>query len=378
MDGDIGGITASGHRKSLGDQEVAPSGRALGQAQGPYREKPPTLTIAIPSYNRPWLLKRLLESLDCDGNGVEVLISDDNSPLLESIDQVIRDFTNSSDIEVTVCVQDRQLGYDGNLRFLFEKAQGRFTVVMGDDDEFVPGAISKLVEKLRAEPKLGYLLRSYETHHPNGVVESLRYLPESQLLPPGEKSVAWLFKRSVSISGFTIRTECAQKFATGDLDGSLLYQLYLMAMTSLRHSTLVWNEPIAIVNQTFRSGSPAFGTAESESSRFTPGLHSPGNSLTFTRGFLEVAAYIDDRQGTHLVSKVQRQISVYSYPFLSIQRKNGLKTFWTYSQSLRALGVGDTWHFQVYRGALAVLGERVCDRLILFIKRRLGYTPNLG
>lgn len=324
------------------------------------------------------MLERLLHSIDYHGDDVEVLISDDHSPLFEHVSQVVHDFTHLSNNRVRLKTQSRQLGYDGNLRFLFEESHGRFTVVMGDDDEFVPGAIAGLINELRAELELGYLLRSYETHHPNGVIETFRYLPESQLLPPGESSVAWLFKRSVSISGFTIRTKCAREVATGDLDGSLLYQLYLMAMTSLRHSTLVWNEPIAIVNQTFRSGSPAFGTAESESSRFTPGLHSPGNSLTFTRGFLEVAAYIDDRQGTHLVPKVQRQISVFSYPFLSIQRKNGLKTFWTYSQSLRALGVGDTWHFQVYRGALAILGERVCDRLIVFIKRRLGYTPNLG
>ena len=39
---------------------------------------------------------------------------------------------------------EKNLGYDGNLNQLVRTAQGKWLVFMGDDDEFIPGALDKL------------------------------------------------------------------------------------------------------------------------------------------------------------------------------------------------------------------------------------------
>ncbi|MFN5361866.1 MAG: hypothetical protein ACK5B4_02205, partial [Bacteroidota bacterium] len=63
-------------------------------------------------------------------------------------------------------------------------------------------------------------------------------------------------------------------------------------------------------------------------------------------------------------------------PILSIQRKNGFLHFIKYSYQLaRKTQINKTWHYYFYSFTLLVLGEGICDKAIVFIKKRLGYTP---
>jgi hypothetical protein len=208
-------------------------------------------------------------------------------------------------------------------------------------------------------------------------MEYFRYLPQSQVLPAGEETVAWLFKRSVTICGFTISRGKALQYATADLDGTLLYQVYLMAQVCLNQASIYYDIPITHAVQTYRGDKPMFGNSEVERSRFTPGAVSHDNSINFTKAYFEVTAYLDKQHGANLTEKVRVDLSKYSYPFLSIQRKRGIGSFLRYSKRLETeVGFGCTAYFHLYKWALVLFGERACDRLIGLIKRRLGYTPN--
>ena len=120
-----------------------------------------------------------------------------------------------------------------------------------------------------------------------------------------------------------------------------------------------------------------FGNAEAERSRFTPGTVSHDNSINFTKAYFEVTEYLDKQHGTNLTQRVRIDLSKYSYPFLSIQRKRGTASFLRYAKRLETeVGFGCTAYFHLYKWALVLFGERICDRLIGVIKLRLGYTPN--
>ena len=337
----------------------------------------PLLSICIPSYNRPRQISRLLLSIDCDPKDIEIVICEDKSSQRENIRAAVQLFSNQSAYNVHYFENEVNLGYDGNLRRLIELASGKFAIFMGDDDLFVPASLDKFLQFLTQHEDKKYILRSYIVVHPDGVTENFRYLKEATVLPPGEKTVAWLFKRSVSIAGFTISRDDALTAATNDLDGTLLYQLYLMAEVCLDNESVYCDIAVAEVAQSFRDDNPNFGASEAEKSRYTPGSISQDNSINFTKAYFELTEYLDQRHGTELTDRVKLDLSKYSYPFLSIQRRRGIGPFLQYARRLETeTGLGCTPHYSVYKWGLALFGERFCDRVIMHIKNALGYTPN--
>lgn len=338
----------------------------------------PLLSICIPSYNRPTTLAELLQSIDCDGADIEIVICEDASPRREAIGRTVKVFASQSEYVLRYFENETNLGYDGNVRRTVGLATGRYVMLIGDDDLFVPGGLEKFLDFLRHHADKKYILRSYVVVHPDGSIENFKYLPRSTVIPPGEASVAWLFKRSVTICGFTISRDEAVKYATSALDGTLLYQVYLMAQVCLENESVYCDFPVAQAVQSFKTDIPHFGNAAAERGRYTPGHVTQDNSINFTKAFFEVTGYIDQLRGTQITQKVRNDLSKYAYPFLSIQRKTGVKEFLRYASRLETeAGLGVTAYYYLYKWALVVFGQRVCDQIILRIKGVLGHTPSL-
>ncbi|MBU0598534.1 MAG: glycosyltransferase [Candidatus Omnitrophica bacterium] len=337
----------------------------------------PLLSICIPSYNRPQQLVELLSSVDCDPASIEIVVCEDHSPQRQNIRESVVLFSDRLPYKIRYVENEINLGFDGNIRKLVELATGHFVMFMGDDDLFIPGALDRFLKFLKEHEDKKYILRSYISIHPDGWVEDFRYLPTTTVLPHGEKTVVWLFKRSVTICGFTINRDDAQKVATKDLDGTLLYQVYLMAKICLEHDSIYCDFPVVQAGQSFRDDKPNFGSSVAEKSRYKPGSISEDNSINFTKAYFEVTKYLDRQHGTLLTDRVRVDLSKYSYPFLSIQRKRGVRSFLKYANRLEAeCGLGCTLYYFVYKWGLVLLGERLCDRFIGIIKNVVGHTPN--
>jgi abequosyltransferase len=338
----------------------------------------PLLSICIPAYNRPGQLDLLLSTVDCDPDQIEIVICEDCSPGREEIRQQVVEFQAQSPYQVRYFENQKNLGYDGNIRELVTQARGRFILYMGDDDLFIPDSLDRFLHFLNKHIDVKYVLRSYVVVHPDGVVEPFRYMTKTTALPPGEGTVAWLFKRSVTICGFTINREEALKYATADLDGTLLYQIYLMAQICLEHPSIYCDIPVAQAVQSYHDDKPMFGASAAEKDRYTPGSVTGDNSINFTKAYFEVTDYLDRIHSTHLTELVKRSLSKYSYPFLSIQRKRGITLFLRYANRLeQECGFGVTPYFYIYKWSLVLLGEDICNRTIRLIKRVLPHTPNL-
>lgn len=338
----------------------------------------PLLSICIPSYNRPRQLEELLASVDCDPGEVEIVVCEDGAPKRLEVRARVEAAIAATKFHVRYFENETNLGFDGNLRRLVERASGKYILFMGDDDLFVPGALDRYIDFLKQNQDKKYILRTYMTIHPDGHTEYYRYLPATSVLPAGEESVAWLFKRSVTICGFTISRAEALKHATLDLDGTLLYQVYLMAQVCMENESIYCDIPVAHAVQSFREDKPMFGASEAEKGRYVPGSVSQDNSINFSAAYFEVTSYLDRLHKTHLTDLVRLDLSKYSYPFLSIQRKRGIPSFLQYAKRLEnELDFGCTAYFHVYKWALVFLGETVCDQIIMLIKRTVGHTPNL-
>jgi glycosyltransferase involved in cell wall biosynthesis/SAM-dependent methyltransferase len=353
--------------------QAGPTAHPEGESDGEL-----LLSICIPSYNRPEGLERLLSSIDCDFRPIEVVISEDCAPRREEVRRVVERLRQRSAYKVIYRENLSNLGYDGNIRRLIEIASGTFVLFMGDDDWFKPGALDEYLAFLRCNRAVGYVLRSYFGMHPDGTSEPFRYLPGPKRFAPGVGTCAWMCKRSVSICGVTFKRESALKYASQQFDGTLLYQVYLVLEICLREESIYSDLPVAIGAQTYREDKPQFGASQSEKGRFKPGKVTFENSINFTRGFFEISQAFDRKHKAAVTQLIRKDLSKYSYPFLSIQRKRGVVNFLRYSYRLgKETGLNETWHYYAYTCALVVLGERMCDRLILLVKRRLGYTPNI-
>jgi len=321
---------------------------------------------------------RLLASIDAQPGQIEIVIGEDMAPRQAEVRAQIEEFSRHSAYPVQYYENEHNLGYDGNLRSLIHRAEGEFVLFMGDDDWFVPGKLDLFLDFLCANRDVSYVLRSYYAQHPDGMLEEFRYCATTQRFSPGVETCAFLYKRTVSICGVTFKRERALDYATDRFDGTLLYQLYLVAEIALNDPTIYCDIPVGVAAQSFRDDNPQFGAASAEQGKFQPGKVTMQNSVNFTKGFFIISGFIDEKHNLDITTLIRRDLSKYAYPFLSIQRKRGRREFLAYVIRLaRETHLNQTWHYYFYSIALWLLGEELCDKGIVWAKRWIGHTPRL-
>lgn len=334
------------------------------------------ISICIPSYNRPEQLLRLLESIDCkEDNLIQIVICEDMSPKRNEIKSTVNRFIEKTSYNVKYRENPQNFGYDKNLRELVKIADGEYILFMGDDDQFIANALDKYIEFLNQHKNCGYILRSYKNIYKDGSIEYFKYYKSTKYFEAGVNTYIELFDKSVFISGFCIKKEYSVRFMTDELDGSLLFQLYLLAEVCIRYPSAYCDIPLT---QSFVGESiPMFGTSESENALYTPGSITIENSINFLKMYFKVIEYIDKNNNLNSIETIQKNMSKYSYPSISIQWNKGRKEYKRYVQELRKIGMNKSFYFEIYNIGLLIFGKKYCDMLIRIIKNVLGRRPNL-
>ncbi|WP_136514303.1 glycosyltransferase family 2 protein [Geomonas edaphica] len=336
------------------------------------------ISVCIPSYNRSEVLPPLLESiLSQDLENFEVVICEDKSPQRERIRSIVEGFRILHPHRIRYFENEENLGYDGNFRNLIEKANGDYCLFMGNDDLMCPGALKTVASALGRHDNIGVVLRSYAAFNgsPKNVVQTFRYFDRELFFPFGASTIATFYRRSVVIPGVTIHREAALRYGTDRFDGTLLYQLYLVANILTEMNGVFLPEILAL----YRTGGiPDFGNSEKERGLFVPEAQTPESSVHFVAGMLNIAAWVEKSRGVKIYSSILQDICNYSYPILSIQSHQSLPVFVKYALNLAKLGFWRSGIFYCYFTLLLIFGSRRVDFLIRIIKKRLGYTPAIG
>lgn len=337
-------------------------------------------SICIPAFNRPRELSELLDSIACEAPGDwEILVSEDCSPRGAEIAEVVQRFVeDKTHLSIRYLTTPVNLGYDGNLRFLVDHAKGLYCVFMGDDDLWCVGALSELRSAIDAVPDVGVVLRAWQTMAKDSgeVLDVHRYFAGDRIFKPGPETVAAFFRRSVFISGLTIRADAARAISTDKFDGTLLYQLYLVGNLLMTMPGYYVSRITAIRRS---GGDHYFGTSERERGRFVPQQLTPEHSLNFVRGLYAITESLESAYGPLVGRMIRSDIARYSYPLLAIQaRASSQSSFQGYASALAQLGLGNYLSFRIYRAALSVAGFRICDFVIDALKRMSGSTPVIG
>lgn len=113
-------------------------------------ENQPLLTIAIPTWNRASYLKLTLDQLFHEMSGVpknmvEVLVSDNCSS--DHTATVVKEVTELG-LPIKYVRNEKNIGSDANIPQCFNLAQGKYVLILGDDDLLVDGAIAFILKHL--------------------------------------------------------------------------------------------------------------------------------------------------------------------------------------------------------------------------------------
>jgi abequosyltransferase len=338
----------------------------------------PLLTIGIPAYNRPLPLIRLLSSIadECEPF-IEVVICEDKSPSQTKIRKQVEEFRKTSKLTINYFENEYNLGYDKNLKEVINKSNGEYIMFMGDDDTFEVDNLIKYIKFLQHNNNLGYILRRSKTIHLNKDIEDFKYYPKTTFFSKGQEAYYNLFRKSVFVSGFCFKKEYASDLLINNFDSTLLYQLYLVAELTLNYPSAYCDINISILN-TNQRGIPEFGTSENESKLYTPGSITIDNSINFMNGYFIITRFIDKKYNINSTEYFRKEFSKYSYPILSIQRNKGIIIFLHYCKRLISeVKIGNTIFFYIYTISLIVFGESICNKLVLNLKKIIGYTPTL-
>lgn len=123
----------------------------------------PLFTVAIPTWNRAGYLAQNLAQLRSEMTGVapglvEVLISDNCSP--DSTPGVVESAMKSG-LPIRYIRNEKNIGWALNFAQCFDLAQGKYVLLLGDDDLFVDGALSIVLSRLTQKDYGVVCLRPY-------------------------------------------------------------------------------------------------------------------------------------------------------------------------------------------------------------------------
>lgn len=339
-----------------------------------------TLSVCIPSYNRVEYLEDLLYSIESQQNclNYEIVICEDCSPERSQIASLVKEFSfTHANLNIRYIENERNLGYDGNIRRLIELARGDYCLFLGNDDLLCRNALSVISTILKVNTDCGVVVRSYATFDldPNQIKQEFRYFPEEMKIPPGVDAITTAFRRSVVIPGLVLHRESALQVATLKYDGTLLYQLYLVGRMLAFRSVIFTPEIIALR----RDGNlPDFGNSEAERGKFVPHEQTVDSSICFISGMISIARGLELETGLKVFSRIRSDIARYSYPILAIQSRRPKLVFVRYAFSLVELGLGCSILFYCYFFSLLVMGPKFMDTVILYLKSKIGHAPRFG
>lgn len=335
-------------------------------------------SVCIPAYNRAHHLAPLLESIFAQSfRDFEVVICEDMSRERGQIAAIAQDFQSRYPGMLRYFENHENLGYDGNVRNLVEKAAGEFCFCMGNDDIMCKGALENAASVIRRYPEVGLVLRGYgwfdET--PDKVNQEIRYFNEEKLFPPGIPAIRFAFRRSGVLAGYIIHRDSAAEVATAKFDGTLYYQMHLTANV-LIHKPAVFTPKVLILCR--GDGKPEFGNNAKEKGRFVPGRYTPQARLNMVSGALSIIRDLKETQGIDVVDDVIHDYANYFYPYIKDQLNLPLGEFYRLYRAYGRMGFAKYPLFHLYFVLAYLLGEKKFDALTALVRKSLGHSPQLG
>jgi glycosyltransferase involved in cell wall biosynthesis len=285
------------------------------KAKGPYslmEKTHPLLTIAIPTYNRAFYLKRLLDCLAKEispqlEKHIEVIVCNNDSS--DATNQVLIQSTLTRSIIQTV-TNERNVGSDVNIAQCFKLARGQYVLILGDDDMPLDGALSTLVSLLKKKQYGVLYLRTF------GFNKNMN--EECPKIKPGhiEYSSSGEFLTAVGQNLCSISACVINKHLIADIEpesfcGENLVQVHLCIIAATRASLNLRSTNYMMGLQRNNSGGYEF-------------------CQVFVTNFFKILeTYLSKELTTRTITRIEKKFLVGFYPYYI------LRALWTESWDMK-------------------------------------------
>jgi len=189
-------------------------------------EMGPFLTVAIPHYKHVRYLALVLESIfEQQYQDFEILVSNDHSP--DDSDEVVPGLLADSGRCFRYYSQPHNLGYDGNVRFCLAAAQGRYVMLLGNDDALAgPTVLQELETALHKLDLPDVAVTNYADWQSGQIVQ--RAL-STHVVGRGYDTAIRFYRSFSFVSGLIYDRAHALAHETDRWDRSVYYQMYIGA-----------------------------------------------------------------------------------------------------------------------------------------------------
>lgn len=124
--------------------QVWVSQRASAKAGRPLMNRPPMVSVIIPTYNRPGRLRTAIESvLRQEYQNFQIIVVNDGT---EPVEAVVSEMNR--DGRITLVTHDRNRGLAASRNTGLRQATGKYVCYLDDDDRFLPDHLGTLVKRL--------------------------------------------------------------------------------------------------------------------------------------------------------------------------------------------------------------------------------------
>lgn len=337
----------------------------------------PILSIGITSYKRIKELVRCLNSIQTKYvNDIEIVVSEDQSPLSDEIKETVEKIAEGSQYNIRFTTNHMNLGYDMNLGSIIKKCQGKYIFFMSDDDCIYTDCLDKIIPFLkRAECTIeseasdsgdgyGVLYGSF-IYSSNGKKD--RFRGKSFTISKGEDSASKYIYDSILFSGLIFRKEYVDVFESDRFKNHNYFQVYLFLQMLYRYGGYYFGFPTIIC---VGDGENAYGISESSGgNEILANRKSIISNLEFNKTLIKVIKMFDADEGCHVMDSFSKQYSLHSYSGLSIARGNGIRYFKEYWSTLNDLDIKFTPIIKWYYVILLILGEKRSNRIMNFFRK---------
>lgn len=270
------------------------------------------LTIAVPVYSRPSELRQLLCSIgELSVLPGEVLLCEDNSGdrlLLSQIASEWKGILASRGVELNYVENGHNLGYDGNVRNLFECATRRWVMLLGNDDAVLPGAVPAIRQFVAENPTVQMISRTFVRFSGDisNIVGVTRLSDRDSVYYKANAAPGMILRLCGFVGGLIVDRQWARSLATAKYDGTLYYQIYLAAEAYAEEGIGYIAAPLV----GSRAGNPPlFGSATAEKDVHIPGAYSPKARASMWQGILRISEDVERNTSVPILRGVRSELA---------------------------------------------------------------------
>lgn len=325
----------------------------------------PVLTIGITSYKRLKELVRCINSIRTKYvEDIEILVSEDKSPLSLEIEQIVHQLAEKSAYNIRFETNNVNLGYDMNLGSIIEKSRGDYIFFLSDDDAVVEGCLDEIIEILKKQTTIGVLYGPFLYYH-SGKLDRVR--GENHYIPGGEKYAAKYIYDSILFSGLIFKREYVKQYDSARFKNHNYFQVYLFLEMIFHYGGYYLRQPSVLC---IGDGENAYGiSASSGGDAMLANRSSVKSNLAFNKTLIKVIKMFDQDEGTYVINSFAKQYSLHSYTGLSIARGEGKQYYNEYWEILKGLDIKLYPITKLYYCILLILGKKKSDMLLSKFRR---------